>query len=124
MQRAKVQKSVWGFGFLGVVDNVGIKTVGDGEWEELEMAVDSGAGETVVAESALGAIEMVESESKKRGVKYEVADGTLIENLGEKRFVGVTEEGLKRGVVAQVCGVNKSLLSVRRVVAERRNSGV
>ena len=54
----------------------------------------------------------------RRGVKYEVADGTLINNEGEKRFVGVTEDGLKRRVVAQVCGVNKSLLSVRRVVAE------
>jgi hypothetical protein len=30
--------------FWGVVDTVGVKVVGDGEWEELEMAVDSGAG--------------------------------------------------------------------------------
>ncbi len=47
-----------------------------------------------------------------------MADGTLMENMGAKRFVGVTEEGLKRRVVAQVCVVNKSLLSVRRVVTE------
>jgi hypothetical protein len=72
----------------------------------------------VVAEDALGSVETVEGDAKRRGVKYEVADGTLIENLGEKRFVGVTEDGLQRRVVAQVCGVNKSLLSVRRVVGE------
>ena len=44
-----------------------------------------------------------------------MADGTLMENEGEKHFVAVTEEGDKRKVVGQVCGVNKSLLSVRKV---------
>jgi hypothetical protein len=47
-----------------------------------------------------------------------VADGTLIDNMGEKRFVEVTEDGLKRRVVAQFCGVSNSLLSVRRVIGE------
>ena len=47
---------------------------------------------------------------------YEVADGTRILNLGEKRFVAVTAEGHRRGIVAQVCDVTKPLLSVRRVV--------
>lgn len=59
---------------------------------------------------------VVEGEAMRRGVKYEVADGTLIPNLGEKRFKAVTEEGHEKGMVAQVCGVSKPLLSVRRMV--------
>ena len=48
---------------------------------------------------------------------YEVADGTTIPTLGEKAFVGISEEGdTKWGVTTQVCEVNKALLSVRRMV--------
>ena len=42
---------------------------------------------------------------------------TLIDNMGEKRFVAITAEGHKNKLVAQVCGVNKSLLSVKKVTA-------
>ena len=47
---------------------------------------------------------------------YEVANGDRIPNLGEKRFVGVSEEGVSRNITAQVCEVNKGLLSVKKVV--------
>jgi hypothetical protein len=60
-------------------------------------------------------VKMTEGDAKKRGVKYEVADGTLIPNLGEKNFVAVGENGSMRHMRLQVCDVNKSLLSVRRV---------
>lgn len=63
----------------------------------------------------LECIKTAEGEAMKRGVKYEVADGALIPDEGEKVYEGVTEEGNKRRVVAQVCGVNKSLLSVRKI---------
>ncbi len=43
-----------------------------------------------------------------------MADGTLIDNVGEKRFIGVTEEGLKRRVVEQVCGGNKSVIGCQK----------
>ena len=86
-------------------------------WEELNRAVDSGAGETVIEEDALGCVAVIEGKARRKGVKYEVADGTLIDNKGEKRFVAVTEEGQKKKLVAQVCGVNKSLLIVRKVTA-------
>ena len=52
-----------------------------GEWEEIDMAVDSGATESVGA-----SIEAQPGEASRRGVKYEVADGTAIRNYGEKRF--------------------------------------
>ena len=61
----------------------------------------------------------VETESgpaSRRGVQYEAASGELIPNLGEKNFVAVGENGIKRRMKAQVCDVNKALLSVTRMV--------
>ena len=48
------------------------------EWEEIEMAVDSGATETVVSEDMVKAIETQLGEAMKRDVRYEVARGELI----------------------------------------------
>ena len=102
---------------LGTVEPEGINTLDDLEWEEIELAVDSGATETVIGEEALQSIKLVEGAAYKRGVKYEVANGLRIPNFGEKRFVGFTEERLAREIVAQVCEVNKPLLSVSKIVA-------
>ncbi len=87
-----------------------------GDWEEIELAVDSGAAETVVGEDMLRSVQTTEGEAFKRGVEYEVASGTTIPNLGEKFFVAVAEEGQSRKMPAQVCAVNKALLSVSRMV--------
>ena len=81
------------------------------------MAVDSGAGETVIPEDAVCSVAVTEGEAKRRGTQYEVADGKLLDNLGEKRLEVVSEEGGRKKMVAQVCGVNKALLSVRKVTA-------
>ena len=94
----------------------GVKSVSEQEWEEIEMAVDSGATETVVGEDMLTSIDTKPGSAFRRGVKYEVASGDLIPNLGEKRFVGVCENGETRNMTAQVCDVNKALLSVKRMV--------
>ena len=37
--------------------------------------------------------------------------------LGQKTFVGCTKEGICRGLTAQVCDVNKPLMSVSKLVA-------
>ena len=86
------------------------------EWEVLEMAVDSGASESVVSDEMLTRVTTVEGDAMKKGVQYEVADGTLIPNLGEKKFIAVSDNGVARQMRAQVCEVNKALLSVHRVV--------
>ena len=49
-------------------------------------------------------------------MKYEVADGSYIEHLGEKNFTAVTDAGLEHYMTAQVTDVNKALLSVSRLV--------
>ena len=79
--------------------------------------MDSGATETVIGESILKSIDLVEGVAYKRGVKYEVANGIRIPTLCEKKFIGVTENGIAREITAQVCEVNKPLLSVSKIVA-------
>ena len=84
--------------------------------EVLEMAVDSGASENVVSDEMLTRATTVEGDAMKKGVQYEVADGTLIPNLGGKKFIAVSDNGVARQMRAQVCEVNKALLGVHRVV--------
>ena len=99
------------------IEPEGCNSVQEGEWVEVEMAVDSGATETVIDEDTLTHVPKVEGPAFKRGVKYEVANGVRIPNLGERRFKGATEEGILKNITAQVCDVNKPLLSVSKVVA-------
>ena len=87
-------------------------------WEEVKLYVDSGATETVVGENMLTSVAIVEGAAARLGVTYEVANGVRIPNLGEKRFSGFSAEGCQRGLTAQVCDVNKALLSVSRLVKQ------
>ena len=87
----------------------------EGEWEEITLALDSGATETVIPPDILAGHELREGALFKRGVEYEVANGVQIPNMGEREFVGVTENGAQRSILAQVCDVNRGLLSVRKV---------
>ena len=105
-------------GMLGIRMPSGLNIIGEAapEWEEIEMAVDSGASESVVNEEQLSGMETVEGKAKKMGVQYEVADGTLIPNLGEKRYIAVSDTWVARHMKSQVCEVNRALLSVHRCV--------
>ena len=49
------------------------------EWEELWMTVDSGAGATVVGNEMIKAVSAI---NPRRDIKYEVADGSHIPNMG------------------------------------------
>ena len=63
----------------------------------------------------LTGIATVEGYAQKKGARYEAADGALIPNLGEKKFVAVSDAGVTRQMKAQACEANKALLSVHRV---------
>ena len=93
-----------------------LQAVIDDEWELVEAAVDSGATENVMSEKALQSVETTEGVSSRRGVSYEVANGIRIPNLGEKRFVAVSSEGVAKGLTCQICEVNRPLLSVSKIV--------
>ena len=71
----------------------------------------------MVGTDVLQSIEAVEGDQKRRGMKYEVATGDLIPNLGEKRFIGTSDDYVTRGITAQAADVNQALLSVRKLVA-------
>ena len=82
------------------------------EWEVLEMAVDSGASVTVIGRNMVNA---VSASGPKPDIKYEVADGSYIENLGEKSFTAFTDVRHEHFLTAQVTDVNKALLSVSKL---------
>ena len=78
---------------------------------------DSGASETVVSDQMLESVEIKEGPASRKGVVYQVANGMKMPNLGEKKFMGISEEGISRHITAQVCDVNLGLLSVRRMIS-------
>ena len=73
------------------------------DWECVDIAVDSGATENVMNDEEISSVETKEGAASRRGVKYKVAYGVQIPNLGERRFEAVTEEGIARGITCQVC---------------------
>ena len=81
----------------------------DGGWEDIELAVDSGASETAINDEMLKAVQMQECVASRRGAEYEVANGVRIPNLGEKKFVGTSTEGIGRRLTVQVCDVSEPL---------------
>ena len=54
--------------------------------------VDSGASVTVIGRDMVKA---VQAKGARPDVKYEVADGSYIEHLGEKNFIALTDAGLE-----------------------------
>ena len=89
----------------------------DSSWELLDVAVDIGAIESVLPDQLLLSIPTTESSASRRGVEYEVANGQRVPNEGEKRFNAITEEGVDKKVVMQVCDVNQGLISVSKMTA-------
>ena len=84
------------------------------EWEEVVMTGDSGAGATVINPNMVKA---VEAKNPRPEIKYEVADGSHIPNMGENTFAAFTDGGVLRSMTAQVTEVNKALLSVAKLVS-------
>ena len=91
-------------------------SIGVDGWEEVDFVVDSGASETVIGPHMVSSAEARESTGSRRGVKYEVANGVRIDNLGEKKFIATSEENISNNITAQICEVNKGLLSVNKLV--------
>ena len=61
----------------------------------------------VANEEMLSSIPTEPGAASKRGVEYEIADGTRMPNEGEKKFEAMTGEGQHKKLVVQVCGVNQ-----------------
>ena len=79
------------------------------------MAVDSGASVTVIGR---GMVSADGASVPRPDIKYEVADGSYIENLGEKLCTADTDVGHEHYLTAQATDVNKALLSVSKLVGK------
>ena len=74
------------------VEPEGVNAIQDEvKWELLTLYVDSGATETVIAESMLSMMELKDSPQSLRGVEYEVANGKKIPNLGQKQLYPIAK---------------------------------
>ena len=81
---------------LSTIEPSGINAIGDEEWVEIDVVVDSGATETVMFEETLaGVIGLTDRATCKRGVMHEVASGVQIPNLGERKFLGSQKKGVR-----------------------------
>ena len=86
------------------------------EWEKLTAILDSGASVTVVPPHVGRDYEVTRGDAAAAGVRYVIADGNEIPNLGEKLFPIMTREGTWRGLKAEVADISKAAQSVRSLV--------
>ena len=70
----------------------------------------------MIGEDVLKAVKKIEGAAYKRGVQYSLANCVRIPNSGENICAGYSEDGQSREITAQVCDVNKPLLSVCKIV--------
>ena len=75
-------------------------------WEEIEFALDFGATETVLGENMLSSVEIKVGAASKRSWSTRLRPG----------FQADSQEGVTRSRTAQVCAVNKALMSVQKVM--------
>ena len=86
---------------------------GGEEWVEVELTADTGACDTVMPRSMCSKIPIKPSLQSLRGMEYEVADGSTIPNLGERRCLMWTEDSTQaRHINLQVADVHRPLLSL------------
>ena len=89
----------------------------EAHWKVIHRAVGSGATDTVAYIESLQSVQTKKGLGSKNGTENEVANGERIPNLGEKHVLRVTTEGVSKQIVAQMCDVNKPLLSVKKIMS-------
>ena len=87
-----------------------------GNWEKVSVTVDSGAIDSVVPDTVAKGVPKRETNASRNGLKYRAANGTPIDNEGEKQLQGYTNEGSPVTMTMQVAKVTKPLGSVRAMV--------
>ena len=86
-----------------------------GGWQKIELAVDSGAAETVMPHDLVLDHDIMETHASRSGMCYASATDEPIPNLGELRLPLVTNEGTCRGMRFQAAPVSRPLGSVKRI---------
>jgi hypothetical protein len=84
-------------------------------WERLKVQVDSGAIDTVAPLDIASAFSVMKTRMSEAGVGFVAANGSKIENFGERQVVGYTDEGDSVGMRMTVADVHKCLGSVHKM---------
>jgi len=92
-----------------------LNNVETAKYELIEITVDSGAEESVTPPDVMNQFQTKETENSKAGEQFVAANGSVIENEGERSVEVHTLDGVKRSMVFQVTTVNKALASVARM---------
>ena len=89
-------------------------------WQKMTLTVDSGASDTVIPPSMLKWVQLLHT--AKVGTEYEVANGEVVHNLGEKRCLMRLSESdrdeLEIPSFQVVEDVHKPLLAVSSIVKQ------
>ena len=88
----------------------------ESKWKKFIAILDSGASVIVVPPHIGHDYETTRGEAAIAGVRYEIADGNEIPNLGEKLLPIMTREGTWRALKAEVADISRALQSVRSLV--------
>jgi hypothetical protein len=84
-------------------------------WERIKVQVDSGTIDTVAPPNIAEAFSVMKTRMSEAGVGFVAANGSKIENFGEKQVVGYTDEGDAVGMRMTVADVHKVLGSIHKM---------
>ena len=87
-----------------------------------KITIDSGAAENVLPREYLPGIPLQPSPGSQRGACFIAANGTRMENLGQKRDEFEAANGVKSNILFQVTDSRKPLASVSKIVAKDNGS--
>ena len=85
-----------------------------GDWEKIELVMDSGACTTVTPKDCAIGTEIKETESSRKGLNFRAANLSTIKNYGQRTPKCKTNEGVDLGINVQVADVRKPLGAVRQ----------
>ena len=82
------------------------------------ITIDSGAAENVLPRDYLPEVPLKPSPGSQRGACFIAANGSRMENLGQKKLDFVASGGVKSNILFQVTDARKPLASVSKIVAK------
>ena len=94
-----------------------INVIGD-DWEKITFIGDSGAVEHVINSETAKSSELKQTWASRNGLTYRAANGTPIQNYGERRLRGTTDNNHGFKMVCQVTDCRKNLASLVKIVRE------
>ena len=71
--------------------DMSVMAVKEGQWERIQITVDSGAMRNVFPKNVAEAFEIKESVMSKAGINFVAANDTVIKNYGSRQIMGLTE---------------------------------